>query len=193
MHAKRSPALWIVPACAAGVAVVSVVAYAAITTFRFDAASEHIGLRGGPAMVTARVLTTPVGETTGGWHYHPGYVYNVVTQGTITIEDGCGEIESYSAGDAFETSEGRVHRAYNLGTEDAIEYNMFVGPPDRPIGVSIPNNEHRCGPPSTVSECRGGGWATFNHPAPFANQGACVAYVNHRERITLLVPEDPIR
>jgi quercetin dioxygenase-like cupin family protein len=193
MHAKRSPALWIVPACAAGVAVVSVVAYAAITTFRFDAASEHIGLRGGSAMVTARVLTTPVGETTGGWHYHPGYVYNVVTQGTITIEDGCGEIESYSAGDAFETSEGRVHRAYNLGTEDAIEYNMFVGPPDRPIGVSIPNNEHRCGPPSTVAECRGGGWATFNHPAPFANQGACVAYVNHRERITLLVPEDPIR
>jgi quercetin dioxygenase-like cupin family protein len=193
MTAKRSRTIRIVSAGAAVVAIVGVVAYAAITTFRFDATSEHIGLRGGPAMVTARILTTPVGETTGGWHYHPGYVYNVVTQGTITIEDGCGEINSYSAGDAFETSEGRVHRAYNLGAEDAIEYNMFVGPPDRPIGVNIPNNEHRCGPPSTVAECQGSGWAAFNHPAPFANQGACIAYVNNRETITLLVPEDPIR
>ena len=118
--------------------------------------ATYIGLQGGPAQLTARVLTTPVGETTGLWHYHPGYVYNVVTQGTITIEDGCGQVRQYSKGEAFETSEGRVHRAYNLGIEDAVEYNMFVGPPNRPIGVNIPNNEHRCGPPSTVAECRKG-------------------------------------
>jgi quercetin dioxygenase-like cupin family protein len=193
MHAHRSRSTRIALAGAAVLALGSVIAYAAIVTFRFDGVSDHIGLQGGPAQVTARVLTTPVGETTGGWHYHPGYVYNVVTQGTITIEDGCGEINQYSAGQAFETSEGRVHRAYNLGAEDAIEYNMFVGPPNRPIGVNIPNNEHRCGPPSTVEECKSGGWATFNHPAPFATQGACIAYVNNRKRITLLVPEDPIR
>lgn len=170
----------------------SVIAYAAIVTFRQDAFSPYIGLQDGPAQLTARVLTTPVGETTGLWHYHPGYVYNVVTQGTITIEDGCGQVRQYSKGDAFETSEGRVHRAYNLGIEDAVEYNMFVGPPDRPIGVNIPNNEHRCGPPSTVAECRKGRWIEFNHPYPFGSQGACVAYVNKRKRITLLVPEDPI-
>ena len=193
MNADRSRVIRIVSTGAAVFVVGSVIAYAAIVTFRFDATSDHIGLRAGPALVTARVLNTPVGETTGGWHYHPGYVYNVVTQGTITIEDGCGEINSYSAGQAFETSEGRVHRAYNLGTEDAIEHNMFVGPPDRPIGVNIPNNEHRCGPPSTVEECKDGGWSTFNHPAPFDGQGACVAYVNNRQRVTLLVPEDPIR
>ena len=171
----------------------SALAYAAIAVFRQDASSEYIGLRGGPAQLTARVLKTPVGETTGLWHYHPGNVYNVVTQGTITIEDGCGQINQYSKGDAFETSEGRVHRAYNLGSEDAIEYNMFIGPPGRPIGVNIPNNEHQCGPPSTVDECRDAGWATFNHPAQFDNQGACIAYVNNRKRITLLVPEDPIQ
>ena len=193
MNANRSRMVQIVWIGAAVLAVGSLVAYAAIATFRFDATSDHIGLRGGPALVTARVLKTPVGETTGGWHYHPGYVYNVVTQGTITIEDGCGEVDSYSAGQAFETSEGRVHRAYNLGTEDAIEYNMFVGPPGRPIGVNIPSNEHRCGPPSTVEECKGSGWARFNHPAPFVNQGACVTYVKNRKRITLLVPEDPIQ
>jgi quercetin dioxygenase-like cupin family protein len=193
MNALRSRRFLLVWTAAAALAMAGVVAYAAITTFRFDAVSPYIGLRGGPAQVTARVLTTPVGETTGGWHYHPGYVYNVVTQGTITIEDGCGAINQYSAGEAFETSEGRVHRAYNLGSVDAIEYNMFVGPPGRPIGVNIPNNEHRCGPPSTVEECRKGGWMIFDHPHPFPNQGACVAYVKHRKRITLLVPEDPIR
>jgi hypothetical protein len=34
---------------------------------------------------------------------------------------------------------------------------------------------------------------SFNHPVEFANQGACIAYVNNRKRITLLVPEDPIQ
>jgi len=170
----------------------SIIAYAAIVVFRQDAFSEYIGLQGGPAQLTARVLRTPVGETTGAWHYHPGYVYNVVTQGTITIEDGCGEVRQYSKGEAFETSEGRVHRAYNLGSEDAMEHNMFVNPPDRPITVFIPNNEQRCGPPSTVDECRHHGWEQFNHPYPFANQGACIAYVNNRKRTTVLVPEDPL-
>jgi len=190
MHANRSR---IIVALAIGAAVSAGAAYAAITTFRQDGLSDYIGLQGGPAQVTARTLTTPVGETTGAWHYHPGRAYNVVTQGTITIEDGCGQVNQYSAGQAFETSEGRVHRAYNLGSEDAKEYNMFVGPQGRPIGVNIPNNEHRCGPPSTVEECMHSGWTTFTHPALFANQGACMAYVNHRERVTLLVPEDPFR
>ena len=193
MNANRVRMIRVVSILAAALGVGTAVAYAAIVLFRFDAVSEHIGLRGGPAVLTARVLNTPVGETNGGWHYHPGYVYNVVTQGTITIEDGCGEIKQYTAGQAFETSEGRVHRAYNLGAVDAIEYNMFVGPPGRPIGVNIPNNEHRCGPPSSVDECKFSGWETFNHPGRFASQGECIAYVNNRPTITLLVPEDPIR
>ena len=87
----------------------------------------------------------------------------------------------------------RVHRAYNLGSEVAKEYNMFVGPVGRPIGVNIPNNEQRCGPPSTVEECHDGGWAAFSHPAPCENQGECVSYVRHRKTITVLVPEDPIQ
>ena len=193
MKTHRSRSIRIVAIAAAVVVVGGVIAYAAVAIFRQDALSDYIGLQGGPAQLTARVLLTPFGETTGAWHYHPGHVYNVVTQGTITIEDGCGEVRQYSKGQAFETSEGRVHRAYNLGNEDEIEYNMFIGPPGRPITVNIPNNEHRCGPPSSVAECSHGGWLTFNHPAPFANQGACIAYVNHRARITVLVPEDPIQ
>ena len=132
MEPIRSRTPRILAVGAAVLAVGSAITYAAIVVVRYDGASEHIGLRGGAAQVTARVLRTPVGEVTGAWHYHPGYVYNVVTQGTITIEDGCGATNQYSAGEAFETSEGRVHRAYNLGAEDAVEYNMFVGPPGDP-------------------------------------------------------------
>ena len=177
---------------AASLLVVGVV-YAAIALELWVGASNHIGLWRDPATLTARTLKTPVGETTGAWHYHSGYVYNVVRQGTITVEDGCGHVQSFSARQAFETSEGRVHRAYNLGDVDAIESNMFVGPPGRPITVLIPGNERRCGPPSNVDECKGDGWASFNHPTQFANQGQCVEYVNHRPRVTLLVPEDPFR
>jgi hypothetical protein len=169
------------------------VAYAAIVLERYDGTSEHIGLWKGPSALTARTLKTPVGETTGPWHYHPGFVYNVVRQGTITIEDGCGAVQSFSAGQAFETSEGRVHRAYNLGAEDAIESNMFVGPPDRPITVFFPDDQRRCGPPSKVQECREDGWSTFNFPTSFANREECVAFIKNRPRVRVLVPLDPLR
>ena len=172
----------------------SLIAYAAIPTILATGRSDYIGLAGGPATLIARHLITPAGETTGAWHYHPGYVYNIVKSGTITVEDGCGEINQYSAGHAFETSDGRVHRAYNLGEVDAVEYNTFVniGSNNTTLTKFIPNNERRCGPPSTVGECAANGWRRFNHPAPFANQGQCIAYVNHRPTITLLVPEDPL-
>src|SRR6476661_3990089 len=68
--------------------------------------SNHIGLWNGPSTLTARTLLTKAGEPTGVWHYHPGYVYNVVRQGAITVEDGCGGAQTYSAGQAFETSTG---------------------------------------------------------------------------------------
>jgi len=170
------------------------IAYAATSVIQGMGSSDHIGLAGGPATLVARKLTTPVGETTGAWHYHPGYVYDVVASGTVTVEDGCGQVNQYTAGQAFETSEGRVHRAYNLGDEDAVEYNMFVnrGAHNGAITKLIPNNEKHCGPPSTIFECLRGGWTKFDWPSPFGNQVQCLAFVFHRPRIVLLVPTDPL-
>jgi quercetin dioxygenase-like cupin family protein len=149
-------------------------------------------LTSGPATVTFRQLTTTPGDV-GTWHYHPGYVHNVVTAGTIKIEDGCGAAPSYTAGQAFETSEGRVHRAINEGTVDAVEFNVFIRDEGKPLTRFIPNNERRCGPPSTVDECMNDGWESFDFPDEFKNQGACIDYVNHRPRVSLLVPEDPLQ
>lgn len=147
---------------------------------------------GGPASVTFRHLTTTPGDV-GAWHYHPGYVHNVVTSGAIKIEDGCGSSSTFAAGQAFETSEGRVHRAINEGTVDAVEYNIFIREEGKPLTRFIPGNERRCGPPSTVNECKDGGWMQFDFPNTFASQGACISYVLGRPRVNLLVPQDPLQ
>ncbi len=149
-------------------------------------------LVGGPATVTFRQLTTTPGDV-GAWHYHPGFVHNVVTSGAIKIEDGCGGAPTYSAGQAFETSQGRVHRAINEGSVNAVEYNVFIRQEGKPLTRFIPNNEQRCGPVSTEDECLNGGWESFNFPDEFKNQGACIAFVNQRSRVNLLVPEDPLQ
>ena len=160
-------------ATAGALAIASAIAYAT-ATIQGAGSSDHIGLAGGPAKLVARELVTPRHtEPANDWHYHPGYVYNVVAEGTITVEDGCGEVTEYAAGEAFETSEGRVHRAYNSGDVDAVEYNMFVnrGSGNGTLTKFIPTEERRCGPPSSVDECKGMGWMKFDWPSSFANQG----------------------
>jgi hypothetical protein len=136
--------------------------------------------------------TTTPGDV-GAWHYHPGYVHNVVTAGAMKIEDGCGGSSTFSAGQAFETSEGRVHRAINEGAVDATEFNVFIREEGKPLTRFIPGNERRCGPPSTVNECQDGGWMQFNFPDAFPNQGSCIEYVLKRPKVNLLVPQDPLQ
>lgn len=147
---------------------------------------------GGPATVTFRQLTTTPGDI-GAWHYHPGYVHNVVTSGVIKIEDGCGGSSTYAAGQSFETSEGRVHRALNEGAVDATELNVFIREEGKPLTRFIPGNERRCGPPSTVNECKAEGWRKFDFPNTFPNQGSCIEYVLQRPKVSLLVPQDPLQ
>ena len=181
-------------AAAVGILGVSgLVVYAAIIPVILAiGTNDYAPLVEGPATVTFRHLTTTPGDV-GTWHYHPGYVHNVVVGGTVKIEDGCGEVSYYSTGDAFETSEGRVHRAINEGNVDAVEYNVFIRDEGKPLTRQIPGNERRCGPASTVDECKNEGWMKFDFPSKFESQGACIAYVNHRPRVTLLVPQDPLQ
>jgi quercetin dioxygenase-like cupin family protein len=174
-----------------GAVLLGVTAYAAVTSVLAVGTIQHSELFDGPATVTVRTLTIKPGEVLA-WHYHPGYAYNVVKSGTLTVEDGCGGEETLTPGQAFEETDGRVHRAKNLSTsEDVVVYNTFIVPEGKPTTVNIPNNERRCGPPSNVNECMDDGWAKFTHPRSFSNQGDCVQYVRHRPRIVLAVPEDP--
>ena len=171
----------------------AVVTYAAIVPVILGAGvNADAPLVSGPATVTFRHLTTTPGDV-GAWHYHPGYVHNVVMSGAMKIEDGCGGATTYSAGQAFETSEGRVHRAINEGTVEATEYNVFIREEGKPLTRFIPDNQRHCGPASNVEECKNDGWSNFDFPTTFANQGECVKFVLQRPRVNLLVPQDPLQ
>ncbi len=174
--------------------LLGVTAYAAATFVLAVGTIPHSELFDGPATVTVRTLTIRPGEVLA-WHYHPGYAFNVVKSGVLTVEDGCGGEETLNANDpsnnAFEEMNGRVHRAKNLGSTDVVVYNTFIVPQGKPTTVNIPGNERRCGPPSDVNECKDDGWEKFTHPRSFSDQGDCVQYVRHRPRIVLPVPEDP--
>jgi quercetin dioxygenase-like cupin family protein len=175
---------------AVGVVLLGVTAYASVTQMLAVGVIPHSELFGGPAEVTVRTLTIKPGEVLP-WHYHPGYAFNVVKSGTLTVEDGCGgPDETLRPGDAFEELEGHVHRAKNLSaTEDLVIYNTFIVPKGKPTTINL--DGRRCGPPGDVDQCKGDGWAKFTHPRRFGNRTDCVRYVRRRPRLALHVPEDP--
>jgi quercetin dioxygenase-like cupin family protein len=183
----------VVIAISLAVLLVGVTTYAAVTVILAVGTIEHSELFDGPATVTVRTLTIAPGESLQ-WHYHPGYAFNVVKSGTLTVEDGCGgHEETLTPGQAFEEMDGRVHRAKNLSaTEPVVVYNTFIVPEGKPTTRNIPNNERRCGPPIDVDECKNDGWINFNHPGTFINQGQCIDFVKHRPRNVIPVPEDPL-
>ena len=156
------------------IVLVGIIAYPAVTTVLGVGTIKHSELFDGPAEVTARHFSSLPGDV-GGWHYHPGYVFNVVTKGTVIVEDGCGGEDAYSAGDAFEKIGGRVHRFMNRGEVPAEEYQTFIMPKGNPLAVNL--TERRCGPPRGARECRNGGWMDYDHPRRFANQGDCIQFV----------------
>jgi quercetin dioxygenase-like cupin family protein len=159
------------------VVLFGIIAYAATTVVVAVGTIPHSELFSGPATVTVRQTFIEIGDVLA-WHYHPGRAYNVIKRGTLTVEDGCGEQEVLTPGQAFEEVDGRVHRAKNLGTEQVEVYNTFIVPQGNPTTVNIQNNERRCGPPRSVNDCQHGGWVTFTHPRSFSNQGDCIQHIN---------------
>ena len=97
-----------------GIMLLGVTVYSATTNILAVGTIPNSQLFDGPATVTVRTLTIAPGEMLA-WHYHPGYAFNVVKSGTLTVEDGCGgDEETLTPGQAFEEMEGRVHRAKNV-------------------------------------------------------------------------------
>lgn len=132
----------------------------------------------GPADVTFRQFLSAPGEVSP-WHFHPGAVHNIVTAGSITIEDGCGGEQTYTAGQGWEQLDGRVHRWKNNGTVQESEYNTFIVPEGSPITDTL-TSQH-CGPPTVVTECQRGGWENFDFPHQFPDQAACANYLKKHE------------
>src|SRR5678815_554860 len=161
-------------------ALFGVTAYAAITNVLGVGNIPYSEVLDGPATVTVRTISFAPGEV-GAWHYHPGPLFNVVTQGTVTVEDGCGGEKSYTVGQAFEEG-GRVHRPKNIGGVPTFAYQTFVVPLGNPTTFNIPDNQRQCGPVREVSECMDNGWRNFTFPNAFNNQGECISFIEARRQ-----------
>jgi quercetin dioxygenase-like cupin family protein len=169
---------WAVLAGAAALSAFAILLHASTATVLGVGNLTYSAAVNGPADVTFRQFTSMPGEI-GPWHMHPGSVYNIVTAGAITIEDGCGGEQTYTAGQGWEQINGRVHRWKNLGTTAEAEYNTFIVPEGSPTTDILPAQE--CGPPTSVNECRQGGWMNISFPTTFADQADCLNYVRKHD------------
>ncbi len=172
-----------------GVVLVGVTVYSATTNIVVEGTIPDSQMFDGPAKVIVRTLTIKPGEEVA-WHYHPGHAFNVVKSGTLTIEDGCGRVQTLTPGQGFEAIDDRVHRPQNLGNTDVVVYDTFILQDGKPTTTNLP--ERRCGPPNEVEECKDSGWRKFNHPQTFINQSPCVNFVRHRPRNVIPGPKDPL-
>ena len=158
-----------------GVTLCGVTAYAITTVQVAKGTIAHYEPFNGPAEVSIRKNTFQPGDT-GPWHYHPGPVYVILTAGTVTVIEGCGDVKQYSSGDAFYEPAGGVHQVTNQGTVPVEFYTTGVVPVGQPTRIVV--DGPRCGPPTDTQQCKDGGWMKFNFPHVFENQGDCASFVN---------------
>ena len=77
-----------------------------------------------------------------GWHSHPGPVFAIVTQGTLTVyEAGDTQPQVFPAGTGFVEEPGRVSTVTNEGTTDVEIYAFFLTPFGAPPTTSEPEPE----------------------------------------------------
>ena len=160
-----------------GVLILAIAAHAAVMNILAVGTTRYSEVINGPATLTFRQLLMDPQEVSG-WHYHPGTLISVVKRGTVAVEDGCGEEDIHTVGDAFEAVGERIHRA-KAGAEQLEEYNLFVTPQGMMPTVQVP--EKRCGPPVSRQECRQDGWRDFDHPRRFAHQADCIEFLRRRQ------------
>lgn len=175
-----------------GVSLLCVTVYSAVTAdVLFVGTIPDSQVFNGPATVSTRALTLKPGEKLP-WHYHPGFAFNVVKSGTLTVEDGCGGEKTLTPGQGFEEMDGRVHRGKNLGETEVVVYDTFIIPQGKPLTVQIPGNEPRCGPPLEAQECRNDGWQKFTHPQTFISRAQCMSFVRRLRETRFQFQKSPL-
>jgi quercetin dioxygenase-like cupin family protein len=88
-----------------------------------------------------RELTIAPGGTTG-WHYHPGQVFGVIKQGTLTHYRGdCSVDGVYNAGDSISEGSGTgyIHEGRNEGPVPVVMWVLYIKPAGSPLAVDAPN------------------------------------------------------
>lgn len=81
----------------------------------------------GPANAEMVGLTLKPGDVIP-WHYHQGPAYVIVARGTLTEDDGCGQVREFGAGSAFSEEPGHIHQVSNQGHGSVALYFTAVYP-----------------------------------------------------------------
>lgn len=94
----------------------------------------------GQDYVTKQITIAPGGST--GWHWHPGRVFGVIREGTLTHDmANCTEDGSYPAGSPVTEGTGpdNVHIGRNLGPDPLVMWVSYIVPAGSPLSNDVPN------------------------------------------------------
>jgi quercetin dioxygenase-like cupin family protein len=98
------------------------------------------GSHDGQDYITKEITIAPGGST--GWHWHPGRVFGVIRQGTLTHDTAnCAVDGVYPAGAPITESTGpnNVHIGRNLGPDPLVMWVTYVEPAGGPLSIDAPD------------------------------------------------------
>jgi quercetin dioxygenase-like cupin family protein len=90
--------------------------------------------------LTKEITIAPGGST--GWHWHPGRVYGVIREGTLThYASDCSVDGVYPTGSTIteESGDGYVHLGRNLGPDPLVMWVGYIEPAGEPQANDVPN------------------------------------------------------
>lgn len=132
---------WLAPIAAATmVAAVGCAVASATPGVGIEAETLSAATVDGQDYVTKQITIQPGGTT--GWHWHPGRVFGVIRQGTLTHDVAdCSVDGIYPAGAPITEESGpdAVHVGRNLGSEPVVMWVLYINPVSTPLAVEAPN------------------------------------------------------
>jgi quercetin dioxygenase-like cupin family protein len=133
---------WLAPAAAAAIAASMGPFATASATPGLNVEVETLAQAtvDGQDYVTKQITIAPGGST--GWHWHPGRVFGVIREGTLTHNAAnCSEDGLYPAGSPVTEGTGpdNVHLGRNLGPDPLVMWVVYIDPAGSPLTTDVPN------------------------------------------------------
>ncbi|TGD85841.1 cupin domain-containing protein [Mycolicibacterium sp. CH28] len=133
-------AVWLVAAVTTGVTISTSGMASATPSEGIDVSTLSQSSLNGTDYVTRELTIAPGGTT--GWHYHPGQVFGVIKEGTLTHYDSdCSVDGVYNPGEAISerSGTGYVHEGRNEGSTPLVMWVLYISPAGKPLVVDTPN------------------------------------------------------
>jgi quercetin dioxygenase-like cupin family protein len=133
---------WLAPVAAAAILVPLGPVATSSATPGTDIAVETLSQStvDGQDYITKQITIAPGGST--GWHWHPGRVFGVVREGTLTHDiANCSQDAVYPTGAPVTEGTGpeNVHIGRNLGPDPLVLWVTYIEPAGGPLSIDVPN------------------------------------------------------